>query len=69
MSSERTARFTISLFGRFQLIGRGGPIELTSKKHAALLAYLAATHPGAHSRARTCAKPCRTCVKSSARAK
>ncbi|HEY7084740.1 MAG TPA: BTAD domain-containing putative transcriptional regulator [Hyphomicrobiaceae bacterium] len=50
MSSERTARFGISLFGRFQLIGRGGPIGLTSKKHAALLAYLAATHPAAHSR-------------------
>src|SRR5262245_510170 len=50
MSSERTARFGIFLFGRFQLIGRGGPIQLTSKKHAALLAYLAVTHPTAHSR-------------------
>jgi|GEM_PF-724985 len=50
MSSEHTARFGISLFGPFQLIGRGGPIPLTSKKLAALLAYLAATHPSAHSR-------------------
>ncbi|HSR80548.1 MAG TPA: bacterial transcriptional activator domain-containing protein, partial [Hyphomicrobiaceae bacterium] len=50
MSSERTARFGISLFGPFQLMGRDGPIPLTSKKRAALLAYLAATHPTAHSR-------------------
>ncbi|HKD57716.1 MAG TPA: bacterial transcriptional activator domain-containing protein, partial [Hyphomicrobiaceae bacterium] len=50
MSSERTARFGIFLLGRFQLIGRGGPIQLTGKKHAALLAYLAATHPTAHGR-------------------
>jgi adenylate cyclase len=50
MSSERTARFGIFLFGRFRLIGRDGPIQLTSKKHAALLAYLAATHPTAHGR-------------------
>ncbi|MBO0740348.1 MAG: hypothetical protein J2P51_02835 [Hyphomicrobiaceae bacterium] len=50
MSSERTARFDISLFGRFRLTGASGPIQLTSKKHAALLAYLAATHPTAHSR-------------------
>ena len=50
MSSERAARFVISLFGRFQLMGRGGAIQLTSKKLAALLAYLAATHPKAHSR-------------------
>src|SRR5215831_18924166 len=50
MTSERTARFAISLFGRFQLSGCNGPIELTSKKHAALLAYLAATHPTPHSR-------------------
>src|SRR5215472_14994641 len=50
MSSERTTRFSISLFGRFQLLGPAGPVALTSKKHRALLAYLASTHPAAHSR-------------------
>jgi adenylate cyclase len=50
MSSERTARFSISLFGRFQLHGPDGPIALTSKKQRALLAYLASTHPAPHSR-------------------
>jgi TolB-like protein/DNA-binding SARP family transcriptional activator len=40
----------LSLLGRFELCGPGGPIELTSKKLAALLAYLACTAPQAHSR-------------------
>src|SRR5262245_34062303 len=50
MSSERTTRFSIFLFGRFQLLGPTGPVALTSKKHRALLAYLASTHPAPHNR-------------------
>jgi TolB-like protein len=42
--------FQLSLFGRFELSGPDGPVELTSKKPAALLAFLACTAPQAHSR-------------------
>jgi TolB-like protein len=42
--------FQLSLFGRFELSGPDGPIDLTSKKLAALLAFLACTAPQAHSR-------------------
>src|SRR5215831_416161 len=50
MISERTARFGVFLFGHFQLFGPNGPVALTSKKHRALLAYLASSHPASHSR-------------------
>src|SRR4051794_10578679 len=50
MSSEHTPRLSFSLFGRFELIGPDGPIALTSKKLAGLLAYLASSHPASHSR-------------------
>ena len=42
--------FQLSLLGRFELSGPDGPIDLTSKKLAALLAFLACTAPQAHSR-------------------
>jgi DNA-binding SARP family transcriptional activator len=42
--------FQLSLLGRFDLIGPDGPNDLTSKKLAALLAFLACTAPQAHSR-------------------
>ncbi|HEY7552826.1 MAG TPA: BTAD domain-containing putative transcriptional regulator [Hyphomicrobiaceae bacterium] len=45
-----TATFQLSLLGRFELSGPDGPIDLTSKKLAALLAFLACTAPQAHSR-------------------
>jgi TolB-like protein len=45
-----TAIFQLSLLGRFALSGPDGPIDLTSKKLAALLAFLACTAPQAHSR-------------------
>ena len=38
-------KFKLSLFARFELSGPDGPIELTNKKLAALLAYLACTAP------------------------
>ena len=50
MSSERMARFGVFLFGHFHLLGPDGPVALTSKKHRALLAYLASTQSAAHSR-------------------
>jgi TolB-like protein/DNA-binding SARP family transcriptional activator len=40
----------LSLLGRFELSGPDGPIDLTSKKLAALLAFLACTAPQQHSR-------------------
>ena len=40
-----TAKFELSLLGRFQLSGPEGPIELTSKKLAALLTFLACSAP------------------------
>ena len=45
-----TPKFQLSLLGRFELSGPDGTIELTSKKLAALLGYLACTAPQAHSR-------------------
>jgi TolB-like protein len=42
--------FELRLFGRFELKGPDEPIKLTSKKLAALLAFLACTAPEAHSR-------------------
>jgi len=42
--------FQLSLLGRFELIGPDGPIDLTSGKLAALLAFLACSAPQAHSR-------------------
>jgi DNA-binding SARP family transcriptional activator len=50
MSSNRTSILSVSLFGRFELIGPDGPVVLTSKKLAGLLAYLASSHPAQHSR-------------------
>jgi TolB-like protein len=47
-----TAAFQLSLLGRFELIGPDGPIDLTSKKLAALLGFLACTAPQPHSRDR-----------------
>ncbi len=44
--------FQLSLFGRFELSGPDGPVDLTSKKLAALLAFLACTAPRAHGRAK-----------------
>src|SRR5215470_4555837 len=38
-------RFQLSLLGRFELTGPGGPVDLTSKKLAGLLAFLACTAP------------------------
>jgi TolB-like protein/DNA-binding SARP family transcriptional activator len=45
-----TATFQLSLLGRFELAGLDGPIDLSSGKLAALLAFLACTAPQAHSR-------------------
>ena len=45
-----TPKFQLSLLGRFELRGPDGPFDLTSKKLAALLAFLACTAPQEHSR-------------------
>ena len=45
-----TPTFQISLLGRFELAGPDGAIDLTSKKLAGLLAFLACSAPGPHSR-------------------
>src|SRR5215813_7390383 len=50
MDDEPALSFKIALFGRVQLNGPEGVIELTSKKLAALLAYLCLTHPTPHTR-------------------
>jgi adenylate cyclase len=50
MDDEPALSFKIALFGRVQLNGPEGVIELTSKKLAALLAYLCLTHPKPHTR-------------------
>src|SRR5262249_6331101 len=50
MDEEPALSFKIALFGRVQLTGPDGLIELTSKKLAALLAYLILTHPTPHIR-------------------
>src|SRR5262249_11764119 len=44
------ARFGLALLGRFELTGPDGPVDLISKKLAALLAYLACTAPEPQSR-------------------
>jgi TolB-like protein/two-component SAPR family response regulator len=51
MDAMPTPTFTLLLFGRFEAAGPNGPIELNSKKLAALLAYLARTAPASHTRA------------------
>ncbi len=43
-------KFELTLLGRFELRGPDGSIDLTSRKLAALLAFLACTAPQAHSR-------------------
>jgi TolB-like protein/DNA-binding SARP family transcriptional activator len=50
MSTEPTRAFQLSLLGSFALSGPNGHVRLTSKKLAALLAFLACTAPQAHSR-------------------
>jgi TolB-like protein len=44
------SKYTLSLLGRFELSGPDGPIDLTSQKLAALLAFLACTAPQPHGR-------------------
>src|SRR5262245_24686075 len=50
MDTLPTPRFQLELLGRFVLRGPDGPLDLTSKKLAGLLAFLACTAPQAHSR-------------------
>ena len=50
MDTVPTSEFQLSLLGRFELSGPDGAIELTSKKLASLLAFLACTAPQQHSR-------------------
>ncbi len=50
MVTAPTPTFQLSLLGYFELSGPDGPVVLTSKKLAALLAFLACTAPQAHSR-------------------
>jgi TolB-like protein/DNA-binding SARP family transcriptional activator len=50
MDTAPTPTFQLRLLGRFELSGPEGPIDLTSRKVAGLLAYLACTAPQAHSR-------------------
>ena len=50
MDTVPTPRFQLALLGRFDLRGPDGSIDLTSKKLAALLAFLACSAPQAHSR-------------------
>jgi DNA-binding SARP family transcriptional activator len=45
----QTPTFQLSLLGPFELSGSDRPLDLTSKKLAALLAFLACTAPQAHS--------------------
>ena len=47
MDAGPTPRFQLALLGRFELRGPDGSIDLTSKKLAGLLAYLACTAPQA----------------------
>ena len=47
MDTAPTPTFQLSLLGRFELARAGGPIDLTSKKLAGLLAFLACTAPQA----------------------
>ena len=50
MDTAPTPTFQLSLLGRFELSGPKGPIDLTSRKLAGLLAFLACTAPEPHSR-------------------
>src|SRR5215510_14773516 len=50
MDAVSTPRFQLALLGPFELRGPDGSIDLTSKKLAALLAFLACTAPQAHAR-------------------
>jgi TolB-like protein/DNA-binding SARP family transcriptional activator len=50
MDRVPTPRFQLSLLGRFELTGPDGPVDLTSKKLAGLLAFLACTAPEPQSR-------------------
>jgi hypothetical protein len=52
MDRVSAPRFQLSLLGRFELTGPDGPIDLTSKKLAGLLAFLVCTAPQQHSRAK-----------------
>jgi DNA-binding SARP family transcriptional activator len=45
MADATSPRFSVSLLGRFELTGPGGVVDLSSKKLAALLTYLACTAP------------------------
>jgi adenylate cyclase len=50
MASEPGAKLRVHMLGDFELTGPTGPIRLSSRKQAGLLAYLAYTHPKRHSR-------------------
>ena len=50
MGTKSGPAFRLSLLGYFELSGPNGPVDVTSKKLAALLAFLACTAPQAHSR-------------------
>jgi TolB-like protein/DNA-binding SARP family transcriptional activator len=50
MDALPTPRFQLALLGPFELRGPDGPIDLTSKKLAGLLAFLVCTAPQPHSR-------------------
>jgi len=50
MDDVASLNYRLSLFGRFELIGPDGPIDLPNKKLAGLLAYLACTAPTPQSR-------------------
>ena len=45
MTDVVRSKFTLSLLTRFELTGPAGPVELSNKKLAGLLAYLACTAP------------------------
>ena len=50
LDTVQTPTFQLSLLGPFELSGSDGPLDLTSKKLAALLAFLACSAQQAHSR-------------------
>jgi DNA-binding SARP family transcriptional activator len=52
MDNLPSARFQLVLLGRFELSGPDGAVSVTSKKVAALLAFLACTAPRPHARDR-----------------
>src|SRR4030095_10317818 len=52
MDNLPSARFQLVLLGRFELSGPDRAISVTSKKVAALLAFLACTAPRPHARDR-----------------